>query len=231
MTPHVGLRSSQVSLKRLKIVAPFLLGGLLASGAVLYGLAEFHEEISETWLRNMDRNVMELMHVHTSQTMTVIMFALTVIGSIQTVVLGVSLIALWLWHRDRKGEALLLILAVGGSAAMNVGLKLYFHRHRPDVAWALVRESSFSFPSGHSVAAISLYGILAYLLMNWAKSATARGAVLGTMILLVLGIGLSRIYLGVHYPSDVAAGYLAGLIWLLTIIGSDLMSRRYRVHP
>ncbi len=230
MTPGMNFRSGQVSRRRLKIVAPFLLGGLLASGIVLYAMAEFHEEISETWLRNIDQNIMGLMHGQASASLTVIMFALTFIGSIQVLVPAVALIALWLWHKQRTGEALLTIFAVGGSALMNVGLKLYFHRQRPEVSWALAHESSFSFPSGHSVAAICLYGILAYVVIARVKSLSARAAILGTAVLLVLGIGLSRIYLGVHYPSDVAAGYLVGSIWLLTIISSDLKYSRHQAH-
>lgn len=132
--------------------------------------------------------------------------------------------------RAGLSEALLTIFAVGGSALMNVGLKLYFHRQRPDVSWALAHESSFSFPSGHSVAAICLYGILAYVLIARVKSLSARAVILGTAVLLVLGIGLSRIFLGVHYPSDVAAGYLAGSIWLLTVISSDLKYRRHQAR-
>jgi undecaprenyl-diphosphatase len=113
---------------------------------------------------------------------------------------------------------------------MYVGLKLYFHRQRPDVPWFLAHESSFSFPSGHSVAAICLYGILGYVLTGRIQSLRARAATLGTAVFLVLGVGLSRVYLGVHYPSDVAAGYLAGLIWLLTVIGGDLRYRSLRAH-
>jgi hypothetical protein len=82
VTPGVNLRSGQVSWRRLKIVAPFLLGGLLASGIVLYTMAEFHEEISETWLRNIDQSIMGRMHAQASPTLTVIMFALTFIGSV-----------------------------------------------------------------------------------------------------------------------------------------------------
>lgn len=131
MTHGVSFRSDQVSRSRLKIVALFLLGGLLASGLVLYAMAELHEEISDAWLRNVDQNTMELIHGQASPTLTVIMFALTFVGSIQVILPAVSLVALWLWHKHRKGQALLAILAVGGSAAMNVGLKLYFHPTGP----------------------------------------------------------------------------------------------------
>ncbi len=224
-------RPGQLSTEHWKKVAPFLVGGLLASAAILYVLAEFHEEISETWLINIEQSTMEAIHGHTSPFLTVFMFGLTFIGSMQALIPAVSLIALWQLQKHHTREALLIIIAVGGSAILNVALKLYFHRQRPDVPWALAREDAFSFPSGHSLAAITLYGILGYLLMSRIKGTLARAAVLGSLVLLVLGIGVSRIYLGVHYPSDVAAGYLSGLIWLSAVVSSDIMLRYRRAHP
>jgi undecaprenyl-diphosphatase len=89
----------------------------------------------------------------------------------------------------------------------------------------LIHERNFSFPSGHSTAAFALYGMLAYLLIDHMRSTAGKLVLLLVAVALVLGIGISRVYLGVHYPSDVAAGYLAGFIWLATLIGADLHVR------
>jgi len=220
------VKRAQRFLKVWKRVAPFLLGGLLTSLIVLYTLAEFHEELSEAWLGNMDQSIVGTIHGHASPLTTQMMLALTFIGSIRIVVPVVAVVALWRWLKHCPKEAFLILVAVGGSAALNIGLKLYFHRQRPDVPWALSQEHGFSFPSGHSAAAITLYGILAYLAMQQFRSGVARAAIVMAAAVLILGIGVSRVYLGVHYPSDVASGYLAGLIWLSAIVGSDLVLRR-----
>lgn len=99
-----------------------------------------------------------------------------------------------------------------GGAALNELLKQLFERARPD-AFHIVAASGFSFPSGHAMAALCFYGMVAFLVVRkrpwqW-RMAGAVGAVL-----LIAAIGISRIYLGVHYPSDVVAGYAAGVTWL-----------------
>jgi len=91
-------------------------------------------------------------------------------------------------------------------------LKHLFERARPE-AFQIVAESGFSFPSGHAMVSLCFYGIVAFLIVR-KRSLQWRiaGAVVAT--LLIVGIGVSRIYLGVHYPSDVVAGYAAGATWL-----------------
>jgi len=160
------VKRAQHFLEFWKRVAPFLLGGLLTSLIVLYTLAEFHEELSEAWLMNIDQSIVDTIHGHASPMATRMMLALTFIGSIRVIVPLVAVVALWRWLKHCRTDAFLILVAVGGSAALNIGLKLYFHRQRPDVPWALSEEHSFSFPSGHSVAAITLYGILAYRMMK-----------------------------------------------------------------
>jgi hypothetical protein len=102
---------------------------------------------------------------------------------------------------------------------MYVGLKLYFHRQRPDVPWFLAHESSFSFPSGHSVAAICLYGILGYVLTGRIQSLRARAATLGTAVFLVLG-GWVKPSLSRSSLPERRRGWLSG--------GIDLALDRYR---
>jgi undecaprenyl-diphosphatase len=100
---------------------------------------------------------------------------------------------------------------------------LVFERPRPSPLWALAEEASFSFPSGHSVAAFAFYGVITYLIFRRLKGRAARVALISTASVFIVAIGASRVYLGVHYPSDVVAGYLVGLIWLATVV---LASRR-----
>lgn len=101
-----------------------------------------------------------------------------------------------------------------GSWLLNEGLKLIFNRQRPDIPH-LVLATGLSFPSGHSMVSISFYGLLIYLI--WVNTSNKVLQIISTLLLsaLILFIGMSRVYLGVHYPSDVIAGFSAGLFWLL----------------
>jgi undecaprenyl-diphosphatase len=117
-------------------------------------------------------------------------------------------------------EALGLIAAFAGAGSLDATLKLWFHRDRPSVTWALAREPTFSFPSGHAMLILVVYGMILYLIVRLSQSRLLD--VIATLIAvpLILAIGVSRVYLGVHYPSDILAGYLAGAIWLLAVIVS-----------
>lgn len=125
---------------------------------------------------------------------------------------GVSLACLLVFWRKpaRRWDASNLLLAAAGGQGVVYGLKALFHRARPEAVFASL---GYSFPSGHAFAAVTLYGMLAYWLARGQERPRAVG-VWGAGILLILLIGFSRIYLGVHYASDVAAGFAAGLPWL-----------------
>jgi undecaprenyl-diphosphatase len=110
-------------------------------------------------------------------------------------------------------ELVLFVVAVLGTKIWNDLLKNLFERDRP-VEHRLVEEVGYSFPSGHSMVAFAFYGILAFLLWRHLRTRTARSVVILLAIAMTLLIGVSRIYLGVHYPSDVLGGYLASACWL-----------------
>ncbi|MCD9024125.1 phosphatase PAP2 family protein [Cohnella silvisoli] len=120
-----------------------------------------------------------------------------------------------LGHRK---ELLLFIAIIGGAPLLNSVLKSVFRRERPDIH-RLAEEASYSFPSGHSMAAFALYGGLIYLLWRHVTSKAGRVLLVALGSIIVLCIGISRIYLGVHYPSDVIGGYLASGVWLSLSIG------------
>ena len=116
----------------------------------------------------------------------------------------------WLWRQQRKHQAQLLLVCFMGSALINELLKLFFVRPRPTLFPPLIAVGGYSFPSGHSTAGITLFGVLAIFLWHdrhygWAIAAAIWG----------LLIGISRVYLGVHYPSDVLAAWMAGFLWIL----------------
>ncbi len=204
----------------------FLLASLVAIGLVMLAMAQLHEEIAEPFLMHVDSHVQAAIHGEASPGLTGLMFALTWIGSPKILFPLVPLIGALFWWRRLRQEALVLMVAMAGAGALNTLLKMHFRRVRPDIPWAFVHEHSFSFPSGHSVYAVVLYGTLAYLGMRYLRPLGWRVAIVLAAAGLILGIGFSRIYLGAHYPSDVAAGYLVGSIWLIAVIGSDWTVRR-----
>ncbi len=134
---------------------------------------------------------------------------LTELGSGPAVV-GISALAcLFFWHRGYQAYAVGLLVSVGGSIATSELVKRIVERARPPVEWHAVVETGFSFTSNHAAASAALYGFLAFASLRLAPRqwrmplASVCGAI-------ILAVGFSRIYLGVHYPSDVLAGYALG---------------------
>lgn len=120
-----------------------------------------------------------------------------------------ALACLLLYRRRQLADAALLPLVLGGAELLNLVLKLSFHRARPDVAF--VHLDTYSFPSGHAMISAAAWGALAFL--AWGRVARRRLVVAAALLLIAL-IGFSRLYLGVHYLSDVLAGVAAGAAWL-----------------
>ncbi len=104
-----------------------------------------------------------------------------------------------------------------GGVLTNFLSKLGFYRGRP--LGAVYLENTFSFPSGHSTAAVVLYGFMVYYFWKKTSSKIKKNTILVFGLIIILGIGFSRIYLGMHYLSDVVGGYLLGLLWLCLGIG------------
>lgn len=151
------------------------------------------------------------------------MLLITDIGFGTSYAVIVSVTLLLLAYRRRWSEIFAIAVCLSGAGLLSVILKNLFQRVRPD-SFFLVQETSFSFPSGHALATMCFYGLLAFLLMRNMTSWSARLLVATLTIVLSLAIGISRIYLGVHYPTDVVAGYAVGFMWLTFCI--SLLLRR-----
>jgi undecaprenyl-diphosphatase len=139
------------------------------------------------------------------------------------------LIAMALLVRRRRLLALVWAVALVVTGLLNAGLKDAFGRPRPPFHDVVVRETSDSFPSGHSLGSIITYGLLAYFLVYTLRRRWARVAVVLGLGALVLAIGFSRMYLGAHYFSDVVGGYAIGGAWLCACVsGLEVVRRRAR---
>ena len=135
-------------------------------------LSEFQEQIRESWLYGLDRLIQAYVHNFTSPELTTAMFSLSFIGSWKIVLPAVAAIFSWFLSKGNQRDAVVWVLSVAGGAAINVVLKLWFQRERPSVPWALAHESSYSFPSGHSVTAVVFYGAIALLAYRQIKGST-----------------------------------------------------------
>jgi membrane-associated phospholipid phosphatase len=147
---------------------------------------------------------------------------LTILGNGEVLtVIGLGLAALLALRRERT---LLVgwIVALGGGGVLNQALKAIFHRVRPEYATV----SGWSFPSGHAMGSFITYGMLAYLALIFFPRRAAH-LTAACLLLLVLFIGFSRLYLGVHYFSDVIAGYSAAVVWLsICVSGTEIVRLR-----
>ena len=151
-------------------------------------------------------------HAAANPLLDVLMPALTVLGLIPTLTVIVVAAGVLLLRARRRFEALLLVVVMLGEGVWDNLIKFGVHRRRPQL-FPHAALSSFSFPSGHAMATLCLIGVL--LVIVWAQFRPVWRWVFGIMApILLLGIGLSRVYLGVHYPSDVVAGWCAGAAWL-----------------
>ncbi len=126
--------------------------------------------------------------------------------------------------RGRPRQALYLGITAVGGALLSLELKSHFPRQRPDLSAAVVGAMGTSFPSGHAMGATVVLGALAYLGSRLIPSWTGRSAALSALATLALAVGVSRLYLGVHWASDVGAGFAAGLLWVTaTTTGYELV--------
>lgn len=153
-------------------------------------------------------------------TLAQVMLSFTTMGETLTLSLIVGLVALLLLRRGRWIDAAGLVVAGAGAGILNQVLKALYHRVRPDLVSGPFHLTSYSFPSGHSMGSIACYGMLAFLTARMLPGRAQRAVVFLAAALLVLGVGSSRVYFGVHFPTDVLGGFTAGAIWLaITIVG------------
>jgi undecaprenyl-diphosphatase len=123
----------------------------------------------------------------------------------------------YLLLKRKPVDAVIVAGSLGGASLLNTGLKLLVHRGRPEVVPHLVQVANASYPSGHAMLSATAYLTIAALLAHGEPSRGARLFILGLAAVLVVLIGVSRLYLGVHWPSDVLGGWCLGSAWALAI--------------
>ncbi len=171
-----------------------------------------------------DERVLLAINAWSTPLLDTTMRTITDFGSVG--VAAVVVIAALLYVRNHHTyRALFIVSAVGGAAILSVVLKLLFSRPRPDLWQHLVVEETFSFPSGHAIASSAL--AFSVMILLWRTRYRWLGVITGVVYMLT--IGFSRMYLGVHYPTDIIAGWLVSAAWVL-LVATMLWHRRQVRH-
>ena len=203
----------QRSVKVFRFLAIF--SSILMAFALMLDLAVYGtwKDILRPHVVSFDGTIITAIRIHTSELLNQVMILITECGSFEFYVTVGGIIVIWLCLKKRILEGIMLVVCSGGSGLMTLLIKSIVMRFRPDMM-PLIAETGYSFPSGHSVTAVCFYGYLAFLYWAYGKSPVMRKVCIIGAVLMILGIGISRIYLGVHFPTDVIGGYIGGLMWL-----------------
>lgn len=186
----------------LGVLAPLLLAGKLADEVLDSDPLGFDQPI-QLWARSWH-----------SEGANRIMLTLSAFGSPPLMLTLCVAVFLTLLYLKRRGDALFFFCAIGGAGALNVAAKLFFGRERPDLWVSIDPRADYSFPSGHAMGTMAVFAALTVIVWN----SRARWPFAFAAALLVFAVGLSRVYIGVHFPSDVLCGWCASLVW---VIGLD----------
>jgi undecaprenyl-diphosphatase len=211
---HFWLRQVYPSVASL--IAAIGVVGLVSCLLVLWLVAQLSEEILEREDFAFNTVFLDWLHQFTNPTLDRLMLAITYLGDPPIVVPLFLTVFLTLWLRRYRQEAQIFLIASLGAFILNNALKLFFRNPRPVLWIRLITETSYSFPSGHALGSMVLYGMIAFLL---ARHFPKRAIwFYGVAAVLTGAIGFSRLYLGVHWVTDVVGGWGMGFLWLMICI-------------
>jgi undecaprenyl-diphosphatase len=219
---------------------PVLLIGVLLFIAGVWGFIELTDEVIEGDTESFDRWAVRAMRQEADPTVPIGPPWLQEMGRDATALGGVGwlgfctvVVAGYLWLDGKRRMMLFLLAAICGGLLVSTGLKQLFQRPRPDVVPHLSHVFTTSFPSGHSLLSAVVYLTLGSLLAAAVSRWQLKLYFLAIALLLTLFVGLSRVYMGVHYPTDVLAGWMAGLLWatLCWLVAHWLQSRGQVEQP
>jgi membrane-associated phospholipid phosphatase len=207
-----------------------VLVGFGLSVLLIYLFGWLASEVVEQNTTRLDEAAAAALTAHASPQLDVLAQAVSFMGSEAVLIGGSLLVALFLIQR-RWGAAGMLLLITLGAQLLNDVLKEVFHRTRPEPLAGWIASQQYSFPSGHAMVSAAFYGYLAYLAWRLLPGVWRWVAAVG-LLLLVVAIGVSRLYLQAHFLSDVIAGYLSGGLWTnACILGSQLLVLRRERRP
>lgn len=170
-------------------------------------------EVVEKEQISFDIVILETIHTQANATWDALFFTVTTAGDVASIIVMTLVLLAYLYYRKRQRDIVILVASVGGAAVANIILKLLFQRARPSLWHSSVVETSFSFPSGHAMLSSAL--IFSVIVIAW--KTRYRWVVVVGGALFVLLVGVSRLYFGVHYPSDIIAGWSVSMVWVFIV--------------
>ncbi len=213
---------------------PYIITAVLASvivvGCIVLFVKFTHHTMSEL-LHDYDTSISQTIWGFKSPALTDYLITITEIGDVMgyVIIFGLIIIVFLRVFKNWKyivQLTLVLVLALSS----NVLLKQIINRSRP-LGEHMVTVKTLSYPSGHAMLSMAFYGFLIYLIIQFKLKKTLKALLISLLVILILSIGISRIYLGVHYPSDVLGGYLAGFIWMIFCILIFNLIKIFRRDP
>ena len=225
--PHIPIQITDMQIanrlpkrksRTLKRVPAILVGGLAASIASIALFGKISDEVLEHESMLFDTRLVEVARKMRSPALDTTMSVITATGEPWAISLVGGIVALKWLSDERRADIATLLLAAGGGGIVNQLLKLLFRRERPVLKLRRAHASGYSYPSGHPMTTLAAYGTVAYLVSRRGNLThhPRDGLVWAPTILLCGLVGWSRVYLEVHYPTDVIGGWAAGTIWLTT---------------
>ncbi|MEG4348156.1 phosphatase PAP2 family protein [Microcoleus sp. LAD1_D3] len=198
------------------LISIIRLAGLAVAALAMWGFATIAEEVLEKESYAFDTSILLALRKLHTPLRDQIMLGFTFLGEPKLLLVICLSLGIVLLGRNHRSESATIAIAGGGAIGLNLLLKKLFARDRPQLWERVVNVTFYSFPSGHAMISMVIYGLLGYFL--GARFPKQRGSIYSLTVVLIAAIGLSRLYLGVHWPTDVIAGYTAGVVWLITCI-------------
>lgn len=199
------------------IISTEVIFGIFLSFFSFFLFLKIGEDVFENELTSFDKTISYFFYSMRSPLLTKIIEVITFFGSGTFLVPASAIIIIYLFIKKHKKESFLFFIILFMGFILNILIKIIVKRPRPDLSPLLI-EPSFSFPSGHSMNSFIFYALLAYLIFHFTKNKRLAFIISFISTLLIFLIGVSRIYLGVHFPSDVIAGFIAGFWWFVTAL-------------
>ena len=198
-----------------------IVGGFAVAALVLWGIGWLVTGTYRGWISPFDSSIRGAIRQMQSPMWAALLLTVTKLGStIYLIIVGCAVGIILIILRWFK-PLVLLIVVMAGQAALHHGFKWLIARPRPSALINYKDVESFSYPSGHAVAGLCLYATIAWFVSSGVESPAGKAGVWICAALLIFLIGLSRVYIGVHYPSDVLAGFLGAAIWTAAVLSID----------
>ncbi|MNS42206.1 undecaprenyl pyrophosphate phosphatase [compost metagenome] len=211
----------------LKRLASFYSAALAVAAAAFWAFAELADEVLERSTAPFDRAVILSWHAQAHPVLDKLALVAAAVGDVAGITLMALAFGAYLAKRRLYADLAGLAATVIGSGVLTFSLKTAFRQERPALFDQLVHEITYSFPSGHSLMSFSLFGYVAAWLVSRQPRSPWRWLAAVGLVSLAAGIAASRVYLGVHWPSDVVAGAIVATFWLsICLVGRRVLSRR-----